>query len=52
MPNIYEGGGCEQVNVMGGFQGQQGFQQKYDSFLNTYNPGWRDHQIFSYSGNQ
>ena len=47
-----EEGSYELVNVVGGFQGQQGFQWKSDPFLNTYNPGWRDHPNFSYSRNQ
>ena len=42
----------EQVNVVGGFQGQNGFQRKYDHFSDTYNPGWRVHPNFSYGWNQ
>ena len=49
---LYEEGKNEQVNVVGGFQGQNGFQRKYDPFSNTYNPGWRNHPNFSYGGNQ
>ena len=45
-PTLYEEGSNEQVNVVGGFQGQNGFQRKYDPFSNTYNLGWRDHPNF------
>ena len=38
-PTLYEEGSNEKVNVMRGFQGQNGFQRKYDPFSNTYNPG-------------
>ena len=51
-PTLYEEGSSEQVNVVGGFQGQNGFQRKYDPFSNTYNRRWRDHPNFSYGGNQ
>ena len=51
-PTFYEEGSNEQVNVVGGFQGQNGFPRKYDPFSNTYNPGWRDHPNFGYGGNQ
>ena len=50
-PSLHEDGSYEQANIVGGFQGQQGFQRKYNSFSNTYTPGWRDHPNFSYSGN-
>ena len=36
----------EQVNTAGGFPGQ--LQRKYDPYLSTYNPGWRDHPNLSY----
>ncbi|XP_065623798.1 uncharacterized protein LOC136065058 [Quercus suber] len=36
----------EQVNVVGGFPGQQ--QRKYDPYSSTYNLGWRDHPNLSY----
>ncbi|KAJ7949904.1 DNA-directed DNA polymerase [Quillaja saponaria] len=40
----------EQANAIGGvFPGQP--QRKYDSYSNTYNPGWRDHSNLRY-GNQ
>ena len=51
-PTLYEEGSGEQLNVVGGFQGQNGFQRQYDPFSNMYNPGWRDHLNFSYGGNQ
>ena len=38
-PTLYKEGNNEQVNVVGGYQGQPGFQRKYDPFSNTYNPG-------------
>ena len=38
-PTLYEESNNEQVNAMGGFQGQNGFQRKYDPFSNTYNLG-------------
>ena len=38
-PSLHEDGSYEQANTVGGFQGQQGFQRKYDPFSNTYNPG-------------
>ena len=50
-PTLYKEGNSEQVNVVGEFQGQLGFQRKYDPFSNTYNLGWRDHSNFSYVGN-
>lgn len=50
-PSLQEGS-FEQANVVAGFQGQHGFQRKYDPFYNTYNPEWRDHPNFSYSRNQ
>ncbi|XP_010244533.1 PREDICTED: uncharacterized protein LOC104588349 [Nelumbo nucifera] len=40
----------EQVNVVGGFPGQP--QRKYDPYLSTYNPGWRDHPNLSYGNPQ
>ena len=40
----------EQVNVGGGFLGQT--QRKYDPYLSTYNPGWRDHPNLSYENPQ
>ena len=49
-PTPYEEGNSEKVNAIGGFQGQLGFQRKYDPFSNIYNPGWRDHPNFSYGG--
>ena len=51
-PTLYEENNNEQVNVVGGFQGQNEFQRKYDPFSNTYNLGWRDHPDFSCGGNQ
>ena len=51
-PTLYEEGNNEQVNAARGFQGQNRFQRKYDRFSNTYNPGWKDHQNFSYRGSQ
>ena len=51
-PTLYEENNNEQVNVMGGFQSQNGFQRKYDHFSNTYNSGCRDHPDLSYGGNQ
>ncbi|XP_010247673.1 PREDICTED: uncharacterized protein LOC104590650 [Nelumbo nucifera] len=33
----------EQANAVGGFP-----QRRYDPYLNTYNPGWRDHPNLSY----
>ena len=36
----------EQVNTTGGFPGQ--LQRKYNPYLSTYNPGWRDHPNLSY----
>ena len=51
-PTLYGEGTNEQVNVVEGFQSQNGFQRKYDPFSNTYNPGWRDHPNFSYGENQ
>ena len=50
-PTLYEDRN-EEVNIVGGFQGQNGFLRKYDPFSNTYNLGWRDHHNFSYIGNQ
>ena len=47
-PTLYKEGTNEQVNIVGGFQSQNGFQRKYDPFSNTYNRGWRDHPNFSY----
>ena len=44
-PTLYNEKNNEQVNVVGGFQCQNGFQRKYDPFFNTYNPGWRDHRV-------
>ena len=38
-PTLYEEGSSEQVNVVEGFQGQNGFQRKYNPFFNTYNLG-------------
>ena len=49
---LYEEGNSEQVNAVGGFQDQNGFQRKYDPLSDTYNMGWRDHPNFSYGGNQ
>ena len=40
----------EQVNAAGGFPGQM--QRKYDPYLSTYNPGWRDHPNLSYGNLQ
>ena len=51
-PTLYEEGNNEQVNAVGGFQGQNGFQRKYYPFFNTYNLGWRDRPNFSYGGIQ
>ena len=51
-PTLYEEGSNEQLNVVGGFQGQNRFPRKYDPFSNTCNLGWRDHPNFSYGGNQ
>ena len=51
-PTLYKEGNNEQVNVVGIFQDQNGFQRKYDPFSNTYNSGWRDHPNFSYGWNQ
>ncbi|XP_043805290.1 uncharacterized protein LOC122721280 [Manihot esculenta] len=46
--------GEQQVNAIGGFNGQQfnGQQRKYDPFSSTYNPGWRDHPNLSYGNRQ
>ena len=51
-PTLYEENNNEQVNVMEGFQSQNGFQRKYDPFSNTYNSGCRDYPDLSYGGNQ
>ena len=51
-PTLYEEGNSKKVNTMGRFQGQNGFQRKYDPFSNIYNPRWRDHPNLSYRGNQ
>ena len=51
-PTLHKDNSSEQVNTMGGFQDQLGFQRKYDPYSNTYNPGWRDHPNFSYTRNQ
>jgi hypothetical protein len=40
----------KQVNAAGGFPGQP--QRKYDPYLSTYNPGWRDHPNLSYGNPQ
>ena len=40
----------EQVNVAGGFPGQQ--QRKYDPYSSTYNSGRRDHPNLSYGNPQ
>lgn len=40
----------EQVNMAGGFLGQP--KRKYDPYLSTYNPGWRDHPNLSYGNPQ
>lgn len=37
------------VNAIGGFNRQQ---RKYDPFLNTYNPKWRDYPNLSYKNRQ
>ena len=34
-PTLYKESNNEQVNVVEGFQGQNGFQRKYDLFSNT-----------------
>jgi hypothetical protein len=39
----------QETNVVGGFPANA--QEKYDSYSNHYNPGWRDYPNFSY-GNQ
>ncbi|XP_026428501.1 uncharacterized protein LOC113324395 [Papaver somniferum] len=39
---------AEQVNAV--FPNQQ--RQRYDSYSNTYNPGWRDHPNFTYVNTQ
>ncbi|XP_043807665.1 uncharacterized protein LOC122722077 [Manihot esculenta] len=46
--------GEQQVNAIGGFNGQQfnGQQRKYDPFSSTYNPGWRDLPNLSYGNRQ
>ncbi|XP_073119973.1 uncharacterized protein [Henckelia pumila] len=44
-PTLQEGS-AEQVNAAGGFPGPP--QQKYDTYSNTYNPGWRDHPNLRY----
>ena len=51
-PTLYEESNNEQVNAIGGFQGENGFQRKYDPFSNTNNPGWKNHLNFSYGGSQ
>ena len=51
-PSLHKDGSYEQANVVRGFQGQHGFQTKYDPFSNTYNLGWRDHPNFNCLGNQ
>ena len=51
-PSLHEDGSYKKANAMGGFQGQQGFQRKYDPCTNTYNIGWKDHPNFNYLGNQ
>ena len=42
-PSLQEGGSYEQVNALGGYQGQQRFQKAprpcNDPYSNTYNPG-------------
>ncbi|XP_027166238.1 uncharacterized protein LOC113766225 [Coffea eugenioides] len=39
----------EQVNIAGHAPAPR---DQYDPYSNTYNPGWRDHPIFSYGGNR
>ena len=51
-PTLYGEGNNKQVNDVGGFQGQPGFQRKYDPFSNTYNLRWKDHLNFNYGANQ
>ncbi|XP_073133960.1 uncharacterized protein [Henckelia pumila] len=48
-PTLQEGY-AEQVNAAGGFPGPP--QQKYDSYSNTYNQGWRDHPNLRYGNPQ
>ncbi|KAM2358011.1 hypothetical protein ACFX1X_006904 [Malus domestica] len=44
-PQLIENGGWESANAVG-FGSQN--QPRNDSFLNTYNPGWRDHPNFKW----
>ncbi|CAN6687759.1 unnamed protein product [Malus baccata var. baccata] len=44
-PQLIENGGWETLNVVGF---GQPYQQRNDPFLNTYNPGWRDHPNFKW----
>ncbi|XP_073154024.1 uncharacterized protein [Henckelia pumila] len=43
---IIQEGSAEQVNAAGGFP--EPSQQKYDSYSNTYNSGWKDHPNLIY----
>ncbi|KAK5771500.1 hypothetical protein PVK06_047710 [Gossypium arboreum] len=47
-PNLYDDT-MVHLDVVGNFPRPP--QRRYDPYVNTYNPGWRDHPNLSYSAN-